>query len=53
MADASLVVETGLAKHCQAQLTRLQMALGLKKEVTADGKAVRSHLSSAIADLSR
>lgn len=39
MADSSLVVESGQAKHCQAQLTRLQMALGLKEEVEHDGKA--------------
>jgi hypothetical protein len=33
MADTSLVVETGQAKHCPAQLTRFQTALDLKEEL--------------------
>jgi hypothetical protein len=36
MADTSLVVEGGQAKHCQAQLTRLQRALGLKPAIDGE-----------------
>lgn len=39
MSDTSLVVESGLAKDCQAQLTRLQMALGLKEKLKDEGSA--------------
>jgi hypothetical protein len=40
MDDTSLVTESGQAKHCQAQLTRLQSALGLKDEMDNPGKLV-------------
>jgi hypothetical protein len=40
MADTSLTLEDGQAKHCQAQLTRLQRALGLKEEPNNDVKLI-------------
>jgi hypothetical protein len=40
MADTSLTLEGGQAKHCQAQLTRLQRALGVKKEIHGDGELI-------------
>jgi hypothetical protein len=40
MDDTSLTLEGGQAKHCQAQLTRLQRALGLKGELNGDGELI-------------
>lgn len=50
MADPSLVVESGQAKHCQAQLTRLQMALGLKEELNEEGNASTMVIFKSTAD---
>jgi hypothetical protein len=38
MDDTSLTLEGGQAKHCQAQLTRLQRALGLKGELDSNAQ---------------
>lgn len=50
MADTSLVVESGQAKHCQAQLTRLQMALGLKQDSKHEGNVYGASISGSSAD---
>lgn len=36
----SLIVEDGKAKHCQAQFSRFQHALGLSKALTDDGRSI-------------
>jgi hypothetical protein len=36
--ESALVVEDGDAQRIQAQFTRLQMALGLKKSLSGEGK---------------
>lgn len=38
--DISLVVEDEEARHCEAQFSRLQAALGLKKKITEDGETL-------------
>lgn len=47
MADTSLLVESGQGKHYQAQLTRLQVALGLKEELKNDGMAFHATIAGS------
>lgn len=46
--DTSLVIEDEPARLRQAQFTRLQMALGLKEEKTAEGELIELIISEQV-----